>query len=663
MSAPRNAPCPCGSGRRYKDCHGALAPGSGEASASRSGDAGSAEADFVAGNELRRRGELAAAIERYELALKRTPAHPGVLNNLGLALEAHGQRQRAEACYRDALAADPRHVEATANLARLLADDERFGESADAYDRLVALRLDLPASVYVARGIAHQRAVDLRRAEASFREAVRIAPDDAAVHLNLGTACFEQRRYADAEPSWTRALELDPGSLYALSMLAHGRQHRCDWRDLDSLFAEINRRLESAPAQARSGSRPNPFPLLSMPTTPRAQLHAAKLWAEGFAPARLAARPAAAFAPGERLRIGFVMDSFREHPMMHLSLEFWEKVDRSRLEMFAYSLHADDGNPYFRRAEAAFEHFADVSRESPARIAQRIRADRIGIVFDSNGYTENSRERIFALRPAPVQINCIGFPGTLGAPWYDYVFTDRFSLPERLAPFYAERPLYMPHMAFPSDTARLPAGPPPSRAACGLPETGFVFCCFNSAYKILPDAFASWMRLLAATPGSVLWLLETSVEAKENLRREAGRAGIDPQRLVFAAKAPVGEHVARHAAADLFLDTYPYGAHTTANDALLAGLPVVTRAGDTLVSRIAGSQLQAIGLPELVTDSPAAYEALAGTLAVQPAALEVLRDRLAAHRRTHPLFDMDRYACDFAEAMEGLWRDRGSLPD
>jgi predicted O-linked N-acetylglucosamine transferase (SPINDLY family) len=343
-------------------------------------------------------------------------------------------------------------------------------------------------------------------------------------------------------------------------------------------------------------------------------------------------------------------------------MELWERLDRSRLDIFGYGLLARDPGATGQRVERAFEHFADVSGESTPRIAQRIRDDRIGILLDLNGYTRNARPAIFALRPAPLQINCIGYPGTLGAPWYDYIFTDRFSLPEHLQRFFTERPLYMPHMAFPSDTTRLPAGPPPSRTACGLPEQGFVFCCFNNTYKILPDVFALWMRLLAAVPGSVLWLLETSAEAKANLCREAGTAGIDPARLIFAARVKVGAHVARHACADLFLDTYPYGAHTTANDALLAGLPVLTCAGDTLVSRICGSQLSAIGLPELITTSFADYEALALKLAQDPALLQSYRDRLAANRRTTPLFDMTRYARDFEDAMQRIWAEYQTQP-
>jgi predicted O-linked N-acetylglucosamine transferase (SPINDLY family) len=339
-------------------------------------------------------------------------------------------------------------------------------------------------------------------------------------------------------------------------------------------------------------------------------------------------------------------------------LEFWERVDRRRLELFAYGTSARDHGRMGKRVERVFEHFVDVSREPDEGVAARIREDRIRILFDLNGYTRNGRPAIFAFRPAPLQINCIGFPGTLGADWYDYIFTDRFSLPEHLQRFYTERPLYMPHMAFPSDTTRLPAGPPPTRAACGLPESGFVFCCFNISFKILPEVFAIWMRLLQAVPGSVLWLLETSSEAKENLRREAAAADVDPQRFIFAPRVGVGEHVARHAAADLFLDTFPYGAHTTANDALLAGLPLLTCAGDTLVSRIAGSQLAAIGLSELITANFADYEALALRLATEPGLLASYRQRLAANRTTTPLFDMARYARDFEDAMLRIWDQR-----
>jgi predicted O-linked N-acetylglucosamine transferase (SPINDLY family) len=338
-------------------------------------------------------------------------------------------------------------------------------------------------------------------------------------------------------------------------------------------------------------------------------------------------------------------------------LELWERLDRRRLETFAYGLLPRDRSALGQRVERAFAHFADVADESDERVAKRIRADGIAVLIDLNGYTRNGRPGVFALRPAPVQVNAIGFQGTLATGWHDRILSDRFALPDSSLEFFTERPLYMPHMSFPSDTTRLPPGAAPSRAACGLPERGFVFCCFNHAYKILPEVFAVWMRLLARVPGSVLWLLDTGEEAKANLRRAAAAAGIAAERLVFAPRLAVGAHVARNAAADLFLDTFPYGAHTTANDALLAGLPLLTRTGETLASRIAGSQLAAIGLPELITESLEDYEALAYALTSDGQRLAGYRRRLLENRRRMPLFDMDRYARDFEAAMQQAWED------
>ncbi len=705
----RTAPCPCGSGKRFKDCHGAHAAAdadallqqaqaafaAGESAASEallrrllevaptlvpawnllgeirkatdgaaasdawwhalSLDPSNAEASFHLGNRQREAGAHGAAIIHYECALRSAPRHAALLNNLGLSYKATGAVDRAEESFRAALSAQPQHVEALINLAHVLFQREQYADAIATVERLLALSADAPPSLRLQRALAQDRLGDAAAAEASLRDAVARFPDEATLHAYLGTLWVRQQRYAQAEQALRRSLELAPDSAYALSMLAHARQHQCLWAELPALFARLEALLAGEGAQ---GAVPvDAFSALSMPLSPLSLLHVAQRWARTLAVAG-AAPPLLRVAPGERLRVAFVSANFRDHPTAHLSLEFWEKIDRSRLEMFAYSLGGGQIDAFRQRAEAAFEHFVDVGSLAAGAIAQRIRDDRIAILIDRNGYTQNAREGIFALRPAPLQINCIGYPGTLGAPWYDYIFTDRFSLPEHLAPFYTERALYMPHMAFPSDTTRLPPGPLPSRAACGLPETGFVFCCFNNAYKILPEVFAVWMRLLAALPGSVLWLLEASAEATANLRREARAAGIATDRLVFAPRVSVAAHVARNAAADLFLDTYPYGAHTTANDALLAGLPLLTCVGDTLVSRIAGSQLAAIGLPELITTRLTDYETLARKLATAPGLLHDYRQRLAANRHTHPLFDMDRYARDFEDAMQRIWAER-----
>jgi predicted O-linked N-acetylglucosamine transferase (SPINDLY family) len=677
---PRNAPCPCGSGKRYKDCHGALqqppaggvaallaqarsALGRGETGAAEAAwrqaldaDPDQAEALFHLGNLERERGQHDLAIAHYRRALVRAPGHAGVLNNLGLAYEARGDTAEAEACYREVLGATPNHPDALANLANIQFGREDFAAAAESYHRAFAVRRDAPAWIWIKRGIAQDRVHDIAGAEASFLEAAKQAPDDLQIHGNLATHQMGLYHYAEAEPTLLRMLELDPGNPYALSMLAHARQQRCIWTGLDSLFAQVRAAL-AAPPHGDGRYTVNPFPLLSIPCDAQDQLRAAQRWAATKAPPAPAARPSATMPAGARLRIGFASSDLREHPMMHLQLEHWERIDRARIETFGYGLRTPDGGPIGQRATRAFEHFADVSRESNEQILHRIRADGIAILFDLNGYTAGGDSRLMGLRPAPIQINSIGFPGTLGVDWYDYILVDRFGAPDAMQPFYTERLWHMPHASYPSDTTRAPQGPAPSRAECGLPERGFVFCCFNKSAKILPAVFAIWMRLLHAVPGSVLWLLESEAEASANLRREAVAAGIDPSRLIFAPKVPQRQHLARHAAADLFVDTFPYGAHTTTNDALLAGLPLLTCAGETLVTRLAGSQLNAIGLPELVTADFAAYEALALRLAREPGTLAGLRARLAANRATHPLFDMARYTRDFEDGLQTIWRD------
>ncbi len=453
---PRNAPCPCGSGKRYKDCHGALsAPPLAEGglaallaqarSALAQGDAGQAEAAwrdvlaadpdeaealFHLGNLERERGQHDRAVAHYRQALNRAPGHAGVLNNLGLAYEAQGHTDQAEACYRQVLAAAPNHPDALANLASTLYERAAYREAAEKYDRLFAIRRDVPAWIWVKRGIAQDRIHDMAGAEASFREAARLAPDDLQIHVNLLTHQMGLAQYAIAEPTMLRTLELDPGNPYALSMLVHARQQRCIWGGLDALFAEVVAALASPP-HGDGRYTVNPFPLLAMPCDSRAQLRAAQRWAATIAPPAPVPRPTPTMPAGARLRIGFASADLREHPMIHLQIEHWERIDRARIETFGYGLRAADPGPIGRRVARAFEHFVDVGGESTEQLHRRIRADGIDILFDLNGYTAGGDSRLMALRPAPIQINSIGFPGTLGADWYDYILVDRFGAPGR----------------------------------------------------------------------------------------------------------------------------------------------------------------------------------------------------------------------------------------
>ena len=682
---PRNAPCPCGSGKRYKDCHGAIQPpplaaggvapllakarralaqgDTGQAEAAwreaLATDPDEAEALFHLGNLERERGHHELAVGHYRRALLRAPGHAGVLNNLGLAYEAQGATAEAEACYREVLAATPNHPDALANLANIQFGRAEHRAAAESYTRALAGRRDFPASFWTQRAIALHAIGAFADAEQSLREASRLAPDIVKIQVDIGSLCLLQGKFDDAEAAFDGVLALDPGHRYASTMQVYSRIERCAWDALDDRFAALRRVLEREVPQSANDAAV-PFPLLAMPLPPRLLLRAANAWSAQQAP-RARPRPGSTRPPDGRLRLGFVSADFRDHPTTHLLIDCWERLDRSRVETFAYSLLPAEQSALGVRVGRAFDHFAGVDEDDSATIARRIRDDGIDILIDLNGYTTHARPEIFVLRPAPVQINWLGYLGTLGAPWYDYVITDRFATPDEQQPFFTERFLAMPHCLFPSDPLRSVAATARSRVDCGLPEHGFVFCCFNTPYKILPPVFDVWMRLLREVPDSVLWLSPGYPIACANLQREAAARDVDPRRLVFAPRVSLPEHRARHTHADLFLDTLPYNAGTTANDALFMGVPVLTCSGQTMASRIAGSQLHAIGLPELVTGSLAEYEALALRLAREPETLAAVRTRLAANRSTYPLFDMARYTQDFEALLLHTWDERHRL--
>jgi predicted O-linked N-acetylglucosamine transferase (SPINDLY family) len=348
-------------------------------------------------------------------------------------------------------------------------------------------------------------------------------------------------------------------------------------------------------------------------------------------------------APPAKLRVGYLSNDFNNHATATLLIQALEMQDRSRIEVRAYSYSNDDGTPLRRRIEAAFDAFVDVSTVTDAQAAQRIRDDGVEILVDLKGYTRHARPGILALRPAPIQAAWLGFPGTSGMSFIDYAIVDPVVVPPSKSDEFTEKLAWLPDCYQPNDRTRT-IGPAPGRAACGLPEDGFVFCCFNHTYKIRPEIFDVWCRLLRDVPGSVLWLLESNARARENLEREAQARGIEARRIVFAPRATTEAHLARLQHADLVLDTLPINAHTTASDALWAGAPIVTCVGDAFVGRVCASLLGAVGLPDLVTADLGAYESLARSLATEPAHLASIRDRLRVGRDRGALFDGERFA-------------------
>lgn len=596
------------------------------------------------------------AAESYRRSLRIEPDYLPSLYNLGLVLHEGGRFEEAEACFRRVIAIEPGDVDALFHLGALLFRRMRLEEAEQTFRRALH---DAPDNPHLWMrlgevGAARLTENSLREAAECFRRASELQPDLADAHFNLGAVRGLEGRHDQARQAYEAALRLDPGSVAIRAGLLTEMQQLCDW----SRFEELSG-LQRRAAVEQPERPPHPFGLLSIPSTPEEQLACAKGHSRPLSAAATRERrrlnPRFDPAPKARLRIGYLSAEFHAHATAYLAAELFELHDRRRFEVYAYSYGPEDHSAIRARLRRGFDRFTDVRALPHAEAAAAIHADAVDILVDLKGYTIHARPEIVALRPAPVQVSYLGYPGTMGADFIDYLVGDRFVTPAARADDYSEKLVVMPDSYQVNDRHR-PVGATPARQALGLPAGGIVFCCFNQSYKILPEVFAAWMRLLKAVPGSVLWLLEWNPWAAQNLRREAGAQGADPRRLVFAPLLPLAEHLGRLPAADLFLDTFPYTAHTTGSDALWAGLPLLTCAGETFASRVAAGLLNAVGLPELVTRSLADYEALALRLARDPGALAALRERLARTRDTAPLFDTPKFVRHLEAAYEIMWQ-------
>jgi protein O-GlcNAc transferase len=643
-----------------------------------------AEAHYNLGFILQEQGKLDAAIEVYRRALVLRPDMPQAYINLGVALQHQGKLDDAVAVFRQAIGHNPRHADAYFNLGAVLRVQGHVDEAAAAYKRVIALDPSHAAArnnlALILSEVGELSAADdlLRQAvrrwpdyaegrnnlgallldqgrpqEAldALQAALRLKPDYPEAFLNTGNALRELGSLGEAIAAYRRAIELRPTYAEALAQLIYHRARACDWSDATAEAAILS-------AVRQNAARIPPFMLMATAATAADQLLCARKWVEHFAvPAQQVFQHHAAPRAG-RLRIGYLSSDFYHHATAYLIAELIERHDRHRFEIHGYSYGPDQGGGMRARLVSAFDRFTDIDALAHRDAAARIQADDIDILVDLKGHTHRARPKILAFRPAPVQVNYLGYPGTMGAPFIDYIIADEFIVPPGRQMLFAEKLAYLPDCYQPNDTRRDIAATP-SRAECGLPAQGFVFCAFNNSFKITPDFFAIWMRLLQQVQGSVLWLLESNALVRRNLSAAAVAAGVDPGRLVFAPILPHGQHLARHRHADLFLDTLPCNAHTTASDALWAGLPVLTCAGETFAGRVAGSIVHAAGLSELVTNSPRDYEALALALARDPARLDDMRSRLGVGRENLPLFDMGKRTRDLEALyarMAETWR-------
>ncbi len=615
------------------------------------------EAHDSLGHTLQMLGRFDHAIPHHEKALSLRPSYAEAHNNLGNALQSLGRRDKALAQYERALALQPAYAEAHNNMGRVLAALGRHQDAVPCYERALAIRPDY-ADARVNLGNALWALGRHEQAIAEYGNALAINPAHVDTLNVRGLALQSLKRLDSALADFEKANAIDPENPYASNGLASCAILSCDWARTGKIFAQLTSRIAAGKLTI------GPFTFLGCCSDPALLLQCARTFHGHEVPVVPPPLWKGAVWRNEKIRIAYVASGFHQHSNAYLTAELFERHDRSRFELIGISLGPDDRSEMRARLVRAFDEFHDVRANSDHEVATLMNARRIDIAVDRSGYVTDARPGILAHRPAPIQVNYLGYPGTLGADYIDYVIADRIVVPFDQQAFFTEKIVHLPECYQANDTKRIVAAATPTRAQAGLPDDGFVFCCFNNNYKITPPVFEIWMRLLLRVERSVLWLLDDNAAAASNLRNEAADRGIDPARLVFAARLSNDAHLARHRLADLFLDTLPYNAHTTASDALWMGVPVVTCRGESFAGRVAASLLAAAGLPELVTHNLEDYEQLALRLAADASLLGGVREKLKQNRLTCPLFDSDRYRRHLEVAYFEMWNlwQRGERP-
>ena len=594
------------------------------------------EAHYNLGNILKAQGKLAAAVESYHCALAIKPDSVVIHLNLGNALKAQGKLAAAAESYQRALAIKPNDATVHYNIGNTFQEQGDLAAAVESYHRALAIKPDY-MEAHHNLGITFFEQGKLEAAMESYHRALVIKPDDAAIHYNLGNAFKEQGKLAEAVESYNRALAIKPNHVSAQSSKLHQQAHMCDWRMI----------AESAVVAATLGIEETnaivPFTTLSMEDHPARQRLRSEVWAGKQYKQRPLALPARPHIQPKKLKVGYFSADFHDHATFYLISGLFEHHDTARFDIYVYSYGSSQQDDVRDKLHQWVALFSDIRELSDKAVVDLARSHQLDIAIDLKGYTGKTRSALFAYRLAPIQINYLGYPGTMGAPFIDYLITDKVLIPNEQRSHYSEALIYLPDSYQPNDNQRQIATTTTTCSDFGLTDDAFVFCCFNNNYKITPQEFDIWIRLLKQIDNSVLWLLSSNQWAETNLRKEAEKRDISGERLVFADKLPLAEHLARHKHADLFIDTFNYNAHTTASDALWAGLPVVTKAGKQFAARVAASLLHAVGLPELITDNEADYEALVLELATDTDRLAELKQKLAQQKLAQPLFNTERY--------------------
>lgn len=589
-------------------------------------------------------GYPGAALELMQRAVNAAPNDAGLKFNYAAMLYKLQRFNEAEPILRDCLQSDPELDVASMALGLVLLETGRLAE---AIDHLTSATGRWPehANMFFNLAIAFRRNYQFENAELAFERACALAPADNEFRLQFARQLYRNRKFTPAIEQYSAILKHDPKNVAARSGLMLARLRICDWTNYQSeseiLIAALDHAPPDSPSHTTNGA-PSPYLITLISGDASACLKAARA-ASSMITASTAPRTSSARrADTDKIRLAYVSADFREHATAYLISELIELHDRAKFEVVGISYGPNERTPMRQRMESAFDKFVDVSHLSTAQIANTMKQLELEIAIDLQGFNQHNRMEIFAKRAAPVQILYLGWPGTSGSAFYDYVLADPIVIPRENAHHFAENPIWLPGPYQPNDRNRKVSEPPPTRADCGLPDNAFVFSCFNNAFKITPEIFDAWMRILKAVPNSILWLLDSMPEGRENLRNEAQLRGVEPTRIVFAPRASNPDHLARHTHIDLVLDTLPYNAHTTASDALWMGIPILTCTGSSFAGRVATSLLTACRLPELITVDIAGYEDTAVNLAHNPSALRALKSKLESSRHRSALFDTPR---------------------
>jgi predicted O-linked N-acetylglucosamine transferase (SPINDLY family) len=592
------------------------------------------------------------AVENFNQAIRLKPGYAAAWNGRGSALHKLERYQEAVESFVWAIRLHPTYADAYGNRGNSLLALHQYQRALESFDHLLRLKVDC-AQAHYGRAAAFHGLGKYPEAIASWDRAILLQPDYVQAYANRGIAQFETAQYLDALASFDHALRLQPDYAYLQGMRQHLKRMVCRWDDAESNFleTEIDRGKKAVP----------PFMTLAITASPALQKKAAEIFVGDKYP--LSAAPLVRRSRRQKIRLGYFSADFHNHAVCYLMAEAFELHDKTKFELLAFSFGPDKQDKMRRRAAGALDQFLDVRFLPDAEVVRLSRELEIDIAVDLMGFTQHARTGIFARRAAPIQVNYLGYPATMGASYIDYLIGDRTLIPETSRQHYSEQIVYLPDCFQANDSKVLPSTKCFTRAGERLPENGFVYCCFSNNYKINPTIFDVWMSILARVDGSVLWLLEGNPWVADNLRQEAERRGVSPRRLVFARGLPFSEHLARQPLADLFLDTFPFNAGAMASPALWAGLPILTCMGEAFAGRMAASLLRAIGLPELVTTTSADYEALAVELAHDKDRYREIRQRLERNRFTAPLFDTARFTRNLENAYQAMYeRYQTGLP-